>query len=130
MKQITLLLVAGEPSVLHALRMRLELEPDFRVVAGTLPIGTLGQTVDAVEADVVVLDIDAPGGRDLLLGLLQRLASTRPVVVLSLSDEAEFVRAALEAGATAVIAKQEPTAALFAAIRTASLRGRNGKAAR
>lgn len=119
MEPITLLLVDGEPSVLRGLRMRLEVEVDFRVLAEAYRGEDLLAVAHEVGATVVVLDIDVPGRPQPAVDLVESLASTQRIVALSLHDAPEVRRAVERAGAT-FVRKQDPSTSLFDAIRSAA----------
>lgn len=118
MEPITLLLVDGEPSVLRGLRMRLELEADFRVLGEAYRSDDLERLAGEMQPDVVVLDLDVPGQHALALGLVRSLAPTQRIVALTLQDGPGVARLIANAGASALIQKQAPTSALVEAIRS------------
>ncbi len=123
MEPITLLLVDGEPSVLRGLRMRLELEADFRVLGEAYRSDDLERLAGELQPNVVVLDLDEPGQQALALGLVRSLALTQRIVALTLQDGPGIARLVAEAGASALIQKQAPTSALVEAIRSVARDG-------
>ncbi len=122
---ITLLLVHGDPSVMRGVRMRLEVEGGFRILGEARREDDLERVARETAAAVVVLDGDG-GGQDAPdLAAIRALASSRPVVVLTLADTDAASRAALAAGAAAIVRKHDPSA-LVAAIRSAATRAEEG----
>jgi len=74
----------------------------------------------AVQPDVVLMDLDMPGGG---IAATERLASEAPhvaVVVLTMDDDDSAVLAALQAGARGYLVKGAPKAELDRALRTAA----------
>ena len=122
---ITLLLVHGDPSVMRGVRMRLEVEPNLRIVGETQREGDLARVAQEATADVVVLDADIVGQNVPDLAAVRALASMRPVVVLTLADSEATSRSLIEAGAAAVVRKHAPSA-LVSAIRSAATGAREG----
>lgn len=77
-------------------------------------------TALAVQPDVVLMDLDMPGGG---IAATERLASEAPhvaVVVLTMDDDDGAVLAALQAGARGYLVKGAPKAELDRALRTAA----------
>lgn len=105
--------------------LRQALEPAL-VVAGEAGGGA--EALAAAEArapqplaDVVLLDVMMPGLNGVaLLPRLLALAPSSRIVVLSVHDDPVLVRTLRQAGAADCIGKQEPPAALLAAIRKAA----------
>jgi DNA-binding NarL/FixJ family response regulator len=76
------------------------------------------QAIDALQPDIVVLDISltGPDGLDVLKEIRIRSGSL-PVLVLSMHDESIYAERALRAGANGYIMKQEATEKVLIAIR-------------
>jgi DNA-binding NarL/FixJ family response regulator len=125
---ITLLLVDDEPWVRHGLRMWLEREADITVV-GEASDGAEGiKLAQALQPDVVLMDISLPTMDGITAAAAIRAAVPHcAVVFLSLYDDAATRARADAAGAVAFVGKQEGVRALQAAIRQA---GRLGRARR
>lgn len=108
-------LVEGQGVVREGLRLLLEHHSRMDVVA-------TGDALDgdlATAADVVVLSV----GDQQAVGVVERLrrvASQRPIVVLSSSASPWFVRAALTAGARAYVLKQASAQELLRAVEVAA----------
>src|SRR5262245_50989221 len=106
-----------------AAQLRALLEQDFEVVATVEDGHTLLATADAVRPDVVVTDIAMPGldGLGATTALKSRHPGT-PVVLITIHDEPEMVRAGLEAGALGYVLKRDAADHLLPAVHLA-LRG-------
>ncbi|MFN8515515.1 MAG: response regulator transcription factor [Chloroflexia bacterium] len=120
---ISILLADDQPFMRECLRMRLELEPDLRIV------GEAGDGEAAISLacdccpDVVIMDISMP----ILDGLaataaLRAILPATAVIVHSLYDD-DITRArARAAGAKAFVGKHTLEEPLIAAIRAAAVR--------
>jgi len=116
---MTTILLADDHQVLReALRLLLEVQPDFRVVAEA------GDGLEAVSLaekhrpDVLLVDMMMPG----LTGLevarrVKRLSPAIKVIVLSMYDAENYVVESLAAGAEGYVLKQSSTHELVSAIR-------------
>jgi len=127
MEQITLLLAAGERSLLRGLRMRLAIEPGL-VIAGEARVEEAAVRADALAPDVVVVDVDTTDRTETAVQLVSQVADRHVVVVVSLDDRAATARALVAAGAAAFVQKHNGSTALITAIRSAAGRGREGDA--
>jgi two-component system, NarL family, response regulator NreC len=110
--------------VRSGLRMLLESEGDFEVVAEA---GTADEAVRAArleKPDVVLLDVVMPGrsGLDALAEVLDAAPDAK-VLVLSMQDDPRYVREAFAAGASGYLLK-EAAAELVAALREVGAGGR------
>ena len=100
--------------------MRLQLEPDMRVV-GEADNGSMALTlIQELQPDVVLLDLEMPGldGIVTLTSLSER-GWPCAIVVLSLHDDEVTLKRVLSAGAAAFVSKQAGDVPLLAAIRLA-----------
>ncbi len=120
----TRVLLADDHSVLRiGLRMLIEAQPDMTVV------GEAGNGLEALAKaeelvpDVLLLDLSMPllGGLAALGRLRQTVPQTR-VLVLTMHDDEEYLRVALQSGAAGYVLKRAAETELLAAIR-AVMRG-------
>ena len=111
--------------VRSGLRMLLENEGDFEVVAEA---GTAEEAVRAArleKPDVVLLDVVMPGRSGLeALGDVLVAAPDAKVLVLSMQDDPRYVREAFAAGASGYLLKEAADAELVAALREVGAGGR------
>jgi len=119
MTRISRILLADDHAVLRAgLKSLLDAQPDMKVV------GEAADGFDCVEQavllhpDVVLLDINMPrcNGLQALQSLRQQLPSAR-VLVLTMHDDAEYLRQVLAHGGAGYVLKQAASEELLAAIR-------------
>ena len=120
---ITLVLADDHTILRSGLRMLLEAEADFEVVAEAGEVLSALQAVRGHRPDVLVLDLNMPGGSS--IEAIRRLALMSPstsVVVLTMEEDRAFVRDAMEAGARGYVLKREASERLVSAIRAAAPR--------
>lgn len=118
MNQIRILIVDDHLVVREGLRGMLSGQDDFLVV-GEAADGREGlQQVDAVQPDVILLDLRMPvmDGVQMLKHLAQRESAPRVLVLTTYDSDADIV-SAIEAGATGYLLKDAPREELFRAIR-------------
>jgi len=97
----------------------LEREPDFVVTGvGATPDDAVDLVSGPDVPDVLLLDIRL--GEDSGLRILESISHRSAVVIFTAYDYPEYVRAALDAGASGFVAKDAPTADLVATIRRAA----------
>ena len=117
-KPYRVLLAEDQGIVREGVRALCSIEPDLEVV---------GEAVDGAEAirlaaekrpDLVILDLTMPrmSGLD-ALPEIKRVSPETRVLVLTVHDTEEFVRAALRAGADGYVLKQSTSAELLLAVR-------------
>jgi DNA-binding NarL/FixJ family response regulator len=101
-------------------RLLLAAERDFRVVGEA---GTVAEGVDLARLllpDVVIMDISFPNGSGIeAIGALRREGEAMRIVVLTVHNTQECLRAAMRAGAHGFVAKDATYDVLVAAIRSA-----------
>ena len=114
-----LLIVDDHAVVRHGLKLACE-HNGFEVVA-TLPTITEARSaIAALNPQIVVVDINLPDGSGFeLIQWIRKINNSLPIVVLSLNDSPEYVRAARSSGANAYIVKSAPIEELIAAIQFA-----------
>jgi DNA-binding NarL/FixJ family response regulator len=115
------LLLADDHSAMLARTAHL-LEGEFAIT------GTVGNGLDLLEAaarldpDVVVLDITMPGLDGIQAARqLQRVGGRAKLVFLTVHEDPDYVRAALDAGGTAYVVKARLASDLIPAINAALL---------
>jgi DNA-binding NarL/FixJ family response regulator len=119
------IIVADDHQLLRdTLRARLNQEVDITVIGTAASAPAALADAAELHPDVVLLDIDMPGG-DSFDAAARMLKLTRPprIVFLSAYTDDRYIDRALAVGATGYIMKAEPMAVVTAAIRSAA-RGR------
>ena len=103
------------------LKLVLEAEPDFEVVAEAGDIESTRRSVREHRPSVLVLDLNMPGGSvlDAIPGLRSWAPETQ-IVVLTMRDELSIVDRARQAGAIGYVLKEEAGTELVTAIRRAA----------
>ena len=117
-KKHKVLLVDDHPVVRQGLALLVGREPDLLVCGEADGAHSAFQAIDALQPDIVVLDISltGPDGLDVLKEIRVRSGSL-PVLILSMHDESIYAERALRAGANGYIMKQEATEKVLIAIR-------------
>jgi DNA-binding NarL/FixJ family response regulator len=105
---------------IHALsrtssRQLLDSFPELNVVGETSDFLEAMALLDDLKPDIVLISMRVQGATEVARAILKRRPSTK-VVVLTLFDDPEYVRSAMEAGAHAYVLKQEPAARILEAI--------------
>ncbi len=118
MKQIRILLADDHNVMRRGLRLLLESQPDFVVVAEAADGRQAVEQAEAQKPDVVVLDIAMPN----LSGIeaAQRILADHPstaIVILSMHSDEGYVLRALKAGAKGYLLKDSAEGDLIEAIR-------------
>ena len=119
MEPIRILLADDHTVMRRGLRLLLESQPEFNVVAEAADGRQAVEQAEATEPDVAVLDIAMPN----LSGIeaAQRIAAALPhtsVVILSMHSDEGYVLRALKAGAKGYLLKDSPEGDLIEAIKT------------
>ena len=119
---ISIVLVDDHEVVRGALRVLLDGEADFEVVAEAGDAEAGLRYVGGHKPDVLVLDLNLPGisGLDAIPMIKERAPDTR-IVVLTMRDELAFVREALQAGVHGYILKEAAQEDLVQAVRLAAV---------
>lgn len=112
------MIVDDHAVVRSGLRMLLEAEQDFEVVAEAGDARGAIFELRAHKPDVVLLDVVMPGrsGIDAVPDLLNESPQTR-VLILSMQDDPAYVREAFAAGAKGYVLKEAADAEVVGAIR-------------
>ncbi|HWF35753.1 MAG TPA: response regulator transcription factor [Solirubrobacteraceae bacterium] len=104
----------------NGLRLLLEAEEGFEVVAEAGDIQSLLQQARGHRHEVLVLDLNMPGGSSIqAISTLARIAPRTAVVILTMEQDPALMRAAYEAGASGYVLKEEAPTELVRAIRAA-----------
>jgi len=119
--RLRILLVEDHETVRHALKLLIDREPDFEVVAEASD-GTRATDPDLLASvDIVVMDVSMPGMSGLVATRrVKELRPDLPVVSLTRHAEQTFLEELLRAGVSGYVLKQSPHAELFRAIRAAA----------
>jgi two-component system, NarL family, response regulator NreC len=118
---IRIVLADDHPVVRRGLRMLLDDEADFEVVAEAGTVEEARRYVLGHHPRVLVLDLNMPGGPS--LGAIPGLRADFPetqIVVLTMQQEPAYAREALGAGATGYVLKQAADGELVEAVRLAA----------
>lgn len=118
----TTIVIADDHRVVRTgLRLILEAEPGFEVVAEADDVGSARRYVRAHRPAVLVLDLNMPGGPSLaaIPALREEVPETR-IVVLTMQDDPAFAREALNAGALGFVLKRAAESELIEAVRLAA----------
>jgi two-component system response regulator NreC len=107
--------------VRNGLRMLLDAEADFEVVAEAGDLDTTGRYVGAHRPQVCVLDLNMREGSSLpLIPELRERSPDTAIVVLTMQNDPAFAREALRAGALGYVLKQSAGTELVDAVRAAA----------
>ena len=114
---VRVLLVDDHPLVRDGIRARLEATGHVVVVGEAGSVGEAQALAEALQPDVVVSDIRMPGASGLeLIARLSRDFSGLRVVILSMHQDPEYVRRALDLGALGYVLKDAAAQQLLDAI--------------
>ena len=118
---IRIVLADDHAVVRSGLRMLLDHESDFEVVAEAGDIAAAQRYVRGHHPDVLILDLNMPGGSSLeaIPALIQQAPDTR-IVILTMQEEPAFARQALGAGALGYVLKEAADSELVEAVRRAA----------
>lgn len=116
----TIILAEDHQVVREALRMLLETQPDFHVLAETGDGLQALQLVEQHKPDVLIADMMMPGlsGLEVARGARRFSPATR-VIMLSMHDTESYVVEALQAGAAGYVLKKSSSQELIFAMRHA-----------
>jgi len=118
---IRIVLADDHTVVRSGLRMLLDSEHGFQVVAEAQNIDTARRYVLGHHPDVLIVDLNMPGGStlDAIPGIRADFPDTQ-IVVLTMQQEAAFAREALGAGALGYVLKEAADEELVQAVRNAA----------
>jgi len=117
----TIVLADDHAVVRSALRMLLEAEADFEVVAEAGDADTAARYVRGHKPTVLILDLNMPGRSSLeAIPDIQEASADTEIVVLTMQNEPAFARRALQAGVRGYVLKEAADAELVQAVRSAA----------
>ena len=116
------IVVADDHEVVRAgLRMLLDAEEGFDVVAEAGDVDQTERRVAAYRPRVLVLDVNMPSGSSIpSIPKIRALAPETNIVVLTMQSDPELAREALRAGATSFVLKEAAQGELIQAVRLAA----------
>jgi two-component system response regulator NreC len=120
--EIRVLLADDHSVVRHGLRQLLEADGGFAVVAEAADVPSTLEMVRAWHPDVLILDLNMPGGSS--LDAIPQLRSVSPetqIVILTMQSEPAYARRALGAGALGYVLKDGADEELVEAVRRAAV---------
>jgi two-component system, NarL family, response regulator NreC len=122
---MTTIVIADDHRVVRSgLRMVLDREDDFEVVAEAGDVADARRYVRAHRPHVLILDLNMPGDPSLpAIPLLLADSPLTRVVVLTMQEDPAFAREALQAGASAYVLKEAADDELVQAVRVAASGG-------
>ena len=119
----SVLIADDHPLLRHGVRLALEAEPDFRVVAEVGDGATAVETAIREQVDLAILDVAMPRMTGLQATIeLSRRAPHIRVLVLSMYENERYMQSAMQAGASGYVVKSVVDRDLISACR-AVLRG-------
>jgi len=118
MEMTRILLVDDQERIRQGLRMRLALEEDLQVIGEARSGDEAIRLAQALQPDVVVLDVEIPGGDGIAVARqLAQMAPCCPAVILSLHEDRETRRRAAAAGVVGFVVKGHAPEELLAVLR-------------
>jgi two-component system response regulator NreC len=117
----TIVLADDHTIVRSALRVLLDAEQAFEVVAEAGDADEAVRKVRAYKPNVLVLDLSMPGGPSLdRIPDVRAASPSTSIVMLTMEDEPRFAREALRAGALGFVLKEAADTELVEAVRAAA----------
>src|SRR5271156_2246087 len=118
---IRIVLADDHAVVRSGLRLLLDREDDFEVVAEASDVEGAGRYVRGHHPNILVLDLNMPGGSSLeAIPVIREESPDTQIVVLTMQQEPAFAREALGAGALGYVLKQAADGELVEAVRLAA----------
>jgi two-component system, NarL family, response regulator NreC len=116
------IVLADDHAVVRAgLRLLLDGEPGFEVVAEAGDVEAAGRYVRGHHPHVLVLDLNMPGGSSLeAIPVIRAESPDTQIVVLTMQQEPAFAREALRGGALGYVLKEAADEELVEAVRRAA----------
>ncbi len=121
-KDVTTIVLADDHTVVRsALRMLLEAEPGFEVLAEAGDADAAIRYVRGHKPTVLILDLNMPGRSSLeAVPDIQEASPHTEIVVLTMQNEPAFARKALQAGVRGYVLKEAADAELVQAVKSAA----------
>ena len=118
---IRIVLAEDHAVVRSALRMLLDAESDFHVVAEAGDVDSAVRFVRGHQPDVLLLDLNMPGGPSLkAVPAMLEASKQTSIVVLTMQSDPVFAREAMQAGVLGYILKDAADSELVKAVRLAA----------
>jgi two-component system response regulator NreC len=118
---VTIVLADDHQVIRAGLRLLLDAEEGFDVVAEAGDIAMTERRVAAYRPRVLILDLNMPGGSSLpAIPRLREAAPETEIVVLTMQNDPAFARDALRAGAIGYVLKEAAESELIQAVRLAA----------
>jgi two-component system, NarL family, response regulator NreC len=119
---VTKLVIADDHAIVRSgLRMLLDAEPDFEVVAEAGDVPSALRYVRAHRPQVLILDLNMPGEPSLpAIGTFREASPDTQIVVLTMQSDPAFAREALRGGALGYVLKEAADEELVEAVRNAA----------
>ena len=118
---ITIVIADDHQVVRAGLRLLLEAEDGFEVVAEAGDVATTERRITAYHPRVLILELNMPGESSLpAIPRIRQSAPNTQVVVLTMQNDPAFAREALRAGAIGYVLKEAADAELVQAVRLAA----------
>lgn len=120
--EVTTIVLADDHTVVrNALRLLLDAESDFEVVAEAGDADTAVRYVRGHKPTVLILDLNMPGRSSLdAVADIHTASPETEIVVLTMQNEPAFARRALQAGVRGYVLKEAADAELVQAVRSAA----------
>jgi two-component system, NarL family, response regulator NreC len=121
MGTISIVLADDHAVVRSALRLLLEAEDDFEVIAEAGDVDRALSSVRGHRPDVLILDLNMPGGPSLpAVPALRRDVPETAIVVLTMQSEPAYAREAMQNGVLGYVLKEAVETELVTAVRLAA----------
>ena len=120
-ERVKIVLADDHQVVRSGLRMLLDAEPDFEVVAEAGDVESATRYVRGHKPAVLILDLNMPGQRSLpAIPTLREQFPDTQIVVLTMQNDPAFAREAMRAGAVGYVLKEAADDELVGAVRAAA----------